>query len=337
MCTAMSSGQLSASALLRNASLQTPASNVAVHKDLPQSRVETMHAIQLVELATTYVAQAEAQAQWAALPQETSVHSYWLAARFRHAYWAERLSEHQRHVQRTSASERRSKWQEIAPVLQEILLSEPLTRCIAHQSNVLQQTMGVDEASTLAQSTYACHLESRNRCLHTIVFGHGMPPELASVLNRLRMHCERLTDYLLALLRPLQTEEDFGFDRLNTAAQRRKIRSGIMTPSSIRMQAALIGHWFFQETALDIDYRRPSARHHLQIANAVTGMLSPQLFDSFGIPKSHHAARYADHGLGPKPQPATGGYPGGSISSPLELIDHGTRRGPSQQWEAGRW
>lgn len=294
-----------------------------------------MHAIELIDLAATFVRHAEAQVALRTNLSKEAMHGFWLTCRYRHDGWSARLAAHRAAIQKEGASERNRLWYEILPVLQEILLSEPLTRCVAHQAVVLEEA-GIElDFAALAQSALSAHVEARHRCLHLIVFGNGLSTNMAVRLNRLRRISEQYTDQLLAALRSTQKSDVCSFDALATSAIRAKMQSSGSWDTCCRLHTAGLAHWYIRTSALDLDYRKGDARQNSRLAQTVLGLLPETMFDGFGVPISHHFSSFlrdSDSESSQKSQAAMSG----SLNSPLDLIASG-RHIPSVPSSARRW
>lgn len=251
-----------------------------------------MHALGLIDLAATFVRQAEAQVALRGKPPKDAMHGYWLTCRYRHEGWNGLLSQHRTSLQKAGASTRVRLWDNLLPVLQEILLAEPLARCVAHQATVLEEIGIEPDFAPLAQSALTAHVEARQRCLHMMVFGHGMPTDHAVRLNRIRKRSETFTDQLLASLRPLTQSDKFGFDALMTCATRNQLSTSAHSEPCRRLHTAGLSHWFVRSTSLDVDYRRADTHHNARIAKSILGLMPPELFDRFGVPLTHNIAPY---------------------------------------------
>ncbi|MEM8736207.1 MAG: hypothetical protein AAGG44_18395 [Planctomycetota bacterium] len=284
-----------------------------------------MHALRLVEIAASFARHADVQlAIRVACPKE-AVHSYWLTARYRHDLWSSRLAAHRAAIQRPGSSQRAQQWLDIIPTIQEVLLSEPLTRCVAHHAACLEEQEIDFDFGPLAQSAFAAHLEARHRCLHLIVFGSGLSPEQAARLNHLRRACEAVTDQLLATLMGTHGEDTFSFDPLSTATARTKI-AATPTQAVMRLHTSAALHWFVQETALDIDYRQENPVQNERMATATNGLWPDSLFDSFGVPLSKSMATIrADENRN-----TPFAFAANPLSSPLDLLKIPSRRAASQ-------
>ncbi len=263
-----------------------------------------MHAISLAELASTFAALATMMLERKLAPMHTAVHDFWVYHRSRHDQWSQQLAEHRAALNRSGASYRARKWNEILPVLQEILVTEPLSRTLVCFANLLEERCISDELAPLAQSILTSHVEARHRCLHLIVFGNGLPVETAVKLNRMRRHLEVYSDRLIATF-PYNIHTDaLRFDAA-VVPQTRIKSEDVSSPSerqsgqrrSETQHAATDGSWLtlhmhllaqqlWRSLQLDLDWRAASGRLNHRISQAVLGMFPVAAFDGLGVPKS---------------------------------------------------
>lgn len=250
-----------------------------------------MHAIELARLANTYVHNSESQIAMKAAPPPRAIDSYWLTNRFRHEHWSGRLASHRASIQTAGVSFRNACWREITPVIQEVFLSEPLTRCIAYHAAVLEQEKINFDFAPLATSTLASHAEARHRCLHLIVFGAGLPIELAVELNRLRRVMESYNEQLLSCMRPLENADAYSFDAPTMQDAQQQLSTAAQQNACRHLHTSAIGQWFTRSVASELDHRPASARLNARLAEATLELLPATLFDSFGVAMSPVAAR----------------------------------------------
>ncbi|MFK7738278.1 MAG: hypothetical protein AB8B50_19800 [Pirellulaceae bacterium] len=282
-----------------------------------------MHALQLTEVAACFARYASSQVSMRVPCARDAVHAFWLGSRYRHDVWSGRLAAHRQAIQTPSTTERTRLWFEIMPTLQEIFLAEPLTRCIAQLATVLDEHEIDLDFAPLARSALTAHTEARNRCLHFIVFGQGLPTDDAVRLNRLRKACEKYTDWLLASLPATVAEDEFSFDPLAVTATRESLQENAHE-TLMRMFTTTCTHWFIQETSLLIDYREENARQNRRIADSVLQLWPKEMFDSLGLPISKQAAMFrvpSEDRSEPKTK-----YSTQPLNSPLDLLKFSNRR-----------
>ncbi|QDV23909.1 hypothetical protein [Aureliella helgolandensis] len=250
-----------------------------------------MHAFNLSSLANTFVQHSHSLLGYRCVPASEAINSYWLAAKFRHEEWSGRLARHRTAIQQAGTSARIQRWREIYPILQEILLAEPLARCVAYVAALLEHRELNADFSALAKNTLASHQEARQRCLHLIVFGHGLSVENAVRLNRLRVRMESLTDDLLASLPPLSRLGEYCFASSATAYAQSQLQGLREHPVTVLTHAVSISAGLKHGLPGFVDSRSGCGRLNEQLSKAVLKMLPSTLFDSFGVPRSSIGSR----------------------------------------------
>lgn len=129
------------------------------------------------------------------LPRE-ALHRYWAASRCRANHWCREMK---RHAQRDGGSTR-GLWAATRPIIEDILLSEVLTRVWGAVLTASDQRRGEREAEPIARSALAAHLDARTRALNLLLSTAGVPASGAVRINRLRNQAERWTDLLVGFL-----------------------------------------------------------------------------------------------------------------------------------------
>ncbi len=275
-----------------------------------------MHAYDLARLANCFAHAAPAHLRAEVVPIVATGHSYWLASRFRHEDWSGRLAAHRTGIARPGSSLRARLWYEILPVMQEVLLSEPLVRCLAYHGRSLEER-GLDDAfSPLAHSVLNAHVEARHRCLHLIVYGPGIPSEMAAQLNLLRQRLEAFSDALLSRMDAPHHLDVYRFGPRQRPALGWRPEQFLGGAEAMRASSAMLALWMECNLRPLLDLRVVGRRYNRQIAECVLQMLSPSCFDSSGIPIS---ARLAGIRFGCMDRAPESDGPAGS--SPLDWIE----------------
>ncbi|MCA9127384.1 MAG: hypothetical protein KDB22_09870 [Planctomycetales bacterium] len=249
-----------------------------------------MHAIELAELAVVFVRNIPVLLTTGCVPSRAAMNAYWLASRFRHDEWSCRLARHRVEIQRPGVNFRNQQWHQIYPVLQEVLLTEPLTRCVAYFASIMAHHKLDTEFVNLAQTSFVSHLEARNRCLNLIVFGQGIPSEDVVRLNRLRKSMESLTDELIASLENIEAMKTICFDIERTEEAHQQLSGGKMTPVELAIHTALL--LLSMRRLPNIDIRSGCQRLNRNLSHAILDLMPPQMFDDFGTPKTREFAKY---------------------------------------------
>jgi len=165
-----------------------------------------MHCRELVEMAATIAMRGPALLGDYLIPED-GLEAYRLASQERIELWTTALAEPQTWLQRR-------------PLLEEILVTEVLTRVWAGAACVGEH---IDTLPSIALNVYDAHLTVRNLVLRLLADGHGLSRREASELDRVRRRCERWTDLLLGyLVLPTSHEtlwlvpQEFAFDHERT-------------------------------------------------------------------------------------------------------------------------
>lgn len=244
-----------------------------------------MHASELAQLAALVAHHCPAVIRGPRPLGEAGLEQYWTACRCRLDRWLHALKQHETLIEQAAPALRGGHWRTIRPLLDEILLSETLTRVWAAVGRAFDRHRGANEVDPVTRSVLIGHLEARNRALQMIVFGQGLGAEEAVKLNRLRRRVERWTDLMLGYVCVDHTAAEFAFDRgraLDFAEDLRYERqAGTDNKAWDLVQSSL-------QAAFQGERRRASASAELnrQIAAAVLSCLDAGLFDSWGALQS---------------------------------------------------
>ncbi|MCA9269237.1 MAG: hypothetical protein KDA41_12235 [Planctomycetales bacterium] len=238
-----------------------------------------MHACDLVHLAALVANEGQTFVTTPLRRSTTSFHEYWAASRQRIDSWTLAFFRHEKGI---AAQDTPPEADVLRPVIEEILLSEVLTRvfaalCVAHDECHQGSLVG-----PVARSAFIGHQESRNRALTAILNGRGLAPRSVRRMNVLRQKCERWTDLLLAHIHTLGDVEAYAFDvdRMEDFAQ------DLAEPSG---EAARLLTRSLTDVALQHSLRRgvtpesPSAKLNHQIAASVVACLPWGQIGSAGV------------------------------------------------------
>jgi len=138
-----------------------------------------------------------------------ALEQYWTASKCRLDRWGRALKTIS---QRSGDLEMRLPESAAGGVLEEILLSEVLTRVWTGVVVGHARKLGHHECESLARSVYQGHLEARHRVMKLLVEGPGVDSLEALRLNRLRRRAESWIDLLLARLLRMHELSEFAID-----------------------------------------------------------------------------------------------------------------------------
>lgn len=251
-----------------------------------------MRAIDLAELAATFASHSDDMLALRCMPDRQAQQSYWLAARFRHDYWSSRLAVHRHELKYCNLPQRSRSWLQVMPVMEEVLVAEPLARIVAYHGRLLSEHMGESDLAAISQSVLNSHVEARHRCLHLIVFGDGLAVEQNQRLNQIRRILESYNDDLLGQLRPIGHLEPFAFESLNVQQSQADEKTSAYWPVNTQ-KLHLLNLRMTLRIAITrkLSVTTPSFQANARLGAAVLQLLPPQLFDSVGLPRTQRTAR----------------------------------------------
>lgn len=251
-----------------------------------------MHSLELVRLAAVIAAAAESLALRATPIPAGPLTGFWLANRERFELWDHGLTRFRDLEEVGRVPAMHDWWSTHLPMIEEILVSEILTRVMAAVGAMIDARVAQHDVEPLTQSVYRRHLEARGQVLRLLLFGRGGSVEDHARLNRLRNAAERWVDTLIA---PLTGPHPETLRYTIDAAQ--ALRLGRETGSAgLPNPAALLTErfpWPLIESSLASLVQPRVALPHAnrQIAAAVLACLGERLFDSFGVLQSATTSR----------------------------------------------
>jgi hypothetical protein len=237
-----------------------------------------MQAYQLVELGALIAANGSNFVREPARLPDARIGRYWSASRMRFDRWAKTL---RKAAQGAGTMQDRpsSAWQAIEATLEEIFMSELLTRVWAAVACEHDRRQGYTSTSPVVRSIVLGHMESRNRALHAMFREQENDAKSVHVMNRLRHRSERWTDMLLAHLVPDCEVAQFAFDAKRCqdfADDLREEFQGDQFDQAWRLMTVSLRATFVA-TARE---HSPNADLNGQIGSSVAACFHPDVFDS---------------------------------------------------------
>ncbi len=244
-----------------------------------------MSLLHLIDLSSVWSEYGHAMAMTNGKIPSATMNQYWVTSRLRSDTWHELLFLYSEAINKSAVRQRASLWDALNPVIQEILISEMLTRIVGGVTSMLDRN-GVDsDSASIASNVFSNHLEARNRCLKLMAHGFGASKEQAANLNRLRLGFELWTDYFLAKLGDSEAILRVSHDAQRVHSWHRELISQQSLRQSSRvievgsLRCWLQGHWCQREV---------SPRSNQRLAAIVMAMLRADSFDSLGLMRSSH-------------------------------------------------
>ncbi len=241
-----------------------------------------MHAKILAELAC-WVSTHSAPLVFGEQEQpEMAAQSYWTATQCRLNRWCSALRMFEKDLE--LQDERHNPWPAIEIVVQEIIVSELLTRVWSATMVMHDQVNETDELHGIAHGVHVGHIEAKNRALRIMLRGRAKNEEAFDRMNFLRRRIERWTDLFLSQLPLIDSAATFAFDESRVRDFGRENAEYASHESQTRRQILM--------ASLDTDLERstqPSPANpdlNRQVAAGVLACFPSDRFDSTGLPKS---------------------------------------------------
>jgi hypothetical protein len=216
-----------------------------------------------------------------------AVSEYWTCSRSRMDLWYQALTRFRSARRSGNSVAMRGWWQDHLVVLEEVLVSDMLTRVVAALAVGLDESeKDKDEVSPVTHSIHLSHLEASNRVQKVMIDGRGSTVQDAVRLNRLRTAVERWTDVLIGRMSfQSPTTIQYAFDKARAREFADEARAYPNGP------ARDTASWLMNAAMHDMLRRRTSPQAALPeanraVASSVMLMLRPDRFDSVGVLKS---------------------------------------------------
>lgn len=240
-----------------------------------------MHACDLVHLAAVIADQARAFIESGQPISLAALDEYWVASRCRLDRWGRALGNFTRLVHADPIQARHA-WPGMRGVIEEILLSEILTRVWSATLYEHDRRLGHHECDAIVRSVMMGHLEARHRALLLLLHGSGVGTVAAVKLNQLRLKIERWIDLLVGSI----VDDDKGVVQFSIDPERAAEFAADLHGHS---QRPLARHaWQLTIASLKMAFRSRrkqdtgnSDLNH-RVAQSITACFPPDLFDATG-------------------------------------------------------
>jgi hypothetical protein len=250
-----------------------------------------MHARELADVAGLVAFHGPVLASSGIAPSSAYVEQYWTTSKGRCESWHRALKAHAA-LLIDEARANLDHWIRIRAVLDEIFISEMLTRVWTALLLACDRRAKSHDLEPIARSVLASHMEARQRGLELLLSAHGFNTRQAVALNRLRRRAERWTDVLIGGLWRLgdmtqfavepQRAEDFAADLARRSDPPGRNQAWRLTLISLRSA--------FQSGTSPIA-ANPDA--NARITASILGCFPGELFDSTGVFRSLWMVRLA--------------------------------------------
>ncbi len=137
---------------------------------------------------------------------------FWDRSQRRLKLWLTGLMHYQRRFPVVAPEDHQQLWSDIVPMLEEIFVSEVLTRVWGAILTAMDQERGTHQTEPIARNVLIGHLDARKRALQLLVTDPGLTLGHLQPIDSIRRRVERWTDLLLGHLVERYSVDDFAFD-----------------------------------------------------------------------------------------------------------------------------
>jgi hypothetical protein len=294
-----------------------------------------MHAHDLARLAAVAAVHCDQLASSSPETMDQMLATYWRASRCRLDRWChslhalgERHNEHNHtaaspDVQRVDKSinkgrEARSREWSIGAdaVVEEILVSEILTRTIAALTVAHDERHAQSESAPIGRNIFDGHLDARRRALSLVASTAHRGTSYAKAIVALHRQCDRWSDLLLAYLATHTNVEPFAASAARVVDFSYDARQHLNSTASSDMAVTMILAGMNSSLARLSPDRSPNTDLNAELATAVLGCFSPVDFDSLGLLQSPWFERLRNSPV-EGPAAIEDWWPGSPIDVPL--------------------
>ncbi|MDV6033317.1 MAG: hypothetical protein F9B45_25170 [Phycisphaera sp. RhM] len=251
-----------------------------------------MHCVTLADLAATLSQHGPSLLELRPRVPSATIMRYWTASRSRHELWHRVMSRYRDAKNAGNYGRLADWWSEHRVVLEEILVSELLTRVVAAIGAETAATDGAENHEShesLAAVTHGIYLgqiEASNRVAQIILESCGARVEDTVRLNRLRYGVERWTDWLIGRV---SVHRDRSFQYSIDAERSKTFYDEVREGASCTHRDTTT--WLMNAAMREMLVRRTSEKSALahanhEVASSALALFRPELFDDYGVPKS---------------------------------------------------
>ncbi len=241
-----------------------------------------MHATQLAEIGGWLSVSSDLfirEGQHASLK---SAMRYWAASKCRLQRWQAALKVFENDF--ANPSEMHDPWHAVETVVQEIFVSEVLTRTLTAILVQHDRASENHELQSIGHSVFIGHLEARNRALRLLLKNRSSNQAAFDRMDEMRRRMERWIDLLLSRVTDLEVAIQFGFDenRIRDFAADRTLENDEQLQQARKLLLASLS------ASLKRGVKSWTANPDLnrEIAAGVLACVPNDRFDSIGLPKS---------------------------------------------------
>jgi hypothetical protein len=241
-----------------------------------------MHASQLAEIGS-WVAIHSANLIYGEKEQPMlSATTYWTSSKIRLQRWVTALKMFESDIK--DPQPMHDPWPALEIVVQEILMSEMLTRIWSATVLTHDWYHQSDELHGLVHSVHVSHIEAKNRALRLLLIGQAANETAFDRLNNMRRRIERWTDLFLGQLPRGDKSSIFGFDRNRVRDFNKEQRHSVGKEFATRQKILLMSCG--ADLLTDRVEYAANPELNREIASGILACFPSDRFDHNGLPKS---------------------------------------------------
>ena len=241
-----------------------------------------MHASQLAQIGSWIAVHAPALIFGNSGPRELASASYWTASKCRLQHWNAALRMFEDDLRDPDSAH--NPWMAIEAVVEEVFVSEFLTRIWSAAVLAYDNYQDSDELFGLAHSVHISHIEVRNRAMRVLLGGQALNENSFDRLNVLRRKIERWTDLFLVHATDLEIAKMFAFDEERVADFFEEHEE--MSPTAHTRRNQILIASFAAELQSFQSQWAANPKLNREISSSLLGCFPSDRFDSLGLPKS---------------------------------------------------
>jgi len=241
-----------------------------------------MHASQLAQIGSWIAVHAPTLIFGNSSPKELVSVDYWTASKCRIQHWNAALDIFEEDLR--SGTTNHDPWPAIRTVVEEIFVSEFLTRIWSAAVMAHDTYQESDELFGLAHSVHISHIESRNRAMRMLLGSQALNEQEFDRLNLLRRKVERWTDIFLARVTDISIGKMFAFNEKRVIDFYDEIEESSPVMQHRRNQLLIAS--FAAELMEFQSQWAANPKLNRKISSSLLACFPSDRFDSLGLPKS---------------------------------------------------
>lgn len=260
-----------------------------------------------------------------------ALEKFWDRSQRRLKLWLSALMRYQRQYATASPDEHQQLWNDLQPILEEIFVSEILTRVWGAILTAMDQVRGTHLTEPIARNVLIGHLDARKRALQLLVTDPALTLGHLQPIDAVRRRVERWTDLLLGHLVESYKVDDFAYDPQR--AREFGAQQLLQTEEQSRDQAWILLLIGLRSAFSAVPADPPHELIQEEIISSILACFPPSAFRTEGPFRPIINARGMQQTAGPSVSPMPP-VPGTSLSAPINqtisFLEIRKRRPPNQ-------